>query len=120
MSTLTWNGKQPAHGRRRNNGRRPLVISAVSSAQAGMTRASNWMDAVARQVSADTAFTTSALSAPVVGAAAQPWVGNANDGWVDAMPNILIASTLFKANASVARQADEAYRSVLDLIPPRE
>jgi hypothetical protein len=92
------------------------MISAISSAQAGMARASNWMDAVARQVNTDTSFTTSAVAAAIVGAASAPAVAsNAGEGLVDTMPNLMMAGILFQANASVARQAEETYRSVLEL-----
>jgi hypothetical protein len=96
------------------------MISAISSAQAGMARASNWMDAVARQVNTDPVFTTSAVAAPIVGTLAPAVAGNASDGLVDTMPNMMMAGILFQANASVARQAEETYRSVLELGRSRE
>jgi flagellar basal body rod protein FlgC len=36
------------------------------------------------------------------------------------MPNMMMAGILFQANASVARQAEETYRSVLELGRSRE
>jgi len=75
-----------------------MQISAMSSAMAGMSRASGLMDTAAAQIPND--------ATPVSGdSMSNPSPSVADDGLITAVPTLLMAGELFKANAFVARIA---------------
>jgi hypothetical protein len=86
-----------------------MQISAMSSALAGMSRASGLMDTAAAQIAEDS-MPVSADAVPVPSAA--------EDGLITAVPTLLMAGELFKANAFVARLAQESYQAALDWVRP--
>jgi hypothetical protein len=91
-----------------------MQINAMSSATAGMYRAGLLMDTAAAQVSADSAATADAVSTGL-----PPPSAGGDEGLLTAVPNMLLAGVLMKANVAVAQTADETYRAALDLVAPR-
>lgn len=88
-----------------------MQISAMNSAVSGMMRASALMDFTAAQIANDGPATVAATSST-----ATPRVPD--DGLITSVPNLLMAGELFKANAFVARVAQETYQAALDWNKP--
>ncbi|MBC7677438.1 MAG: hypothetical protein H7233_00365 [Pseudorhodobacter sp.] len=95
-----------------------MMLTALASAARGMATADAWMSSTAAVVATDAVPAAApqpsrpALCPP----ASQPaTTGSTGNDVVTAMPAMLMATQLFKANAFTARVAQDAYRVAMDL-----